>query len=56
MTHHFILVTFSYDILDIHVILLSIMDILWMKTCNEKMTSTFLLPRHCLLVESTINI
>jgi hypothetical protein len=30
------IVTFSNDILDIHVILSSIMDAIWMKTCNEK--------------------
>jgi hypothetical protein len=52
----FILVTFSYDILDIHVILSSIMDARWMKTCNDKMTSAFLLSHHCLLVKCTINI
>ncbi len=35
----FIIVTFSNDILDIHVILPSIMDVIWMKTCNEKKMS-----------------
>jgi hypothetical protein len=28
--------TFSNDILDIHVTLSLIMDAIWMKTCNEK--------------------
>jgi hypothetical protein len=32
----FILVTFSYDILNTHVILSSIVNVIRMKTCNEK--------------------
>jgi hypothetical protein len=52
----FILVTFSYGILDINVILSSIMDAIWMKTYNEKITSAFLLPSHHLLAKCTINI
>jgi hypothetical protein len=36
-----ILVTFSNDILDIHVILSSIMDALWMKNYNEKTMLSF---------------
>jgi hypothetical protein len=51
-----ILVTFSYDILDIHVILSSIMDAIWMKTCNEKITSSFLLSFHCLLIKCPTNL
>jgi hypothetical protein len=41
----FILVTFSYDILNIHIILSSIIDSIWMKTCNEKTTSSFLFTK-----------
>jgi hypothetical protein len=54
--NHFILVTFSNDILDIHVILSSIMDAIWMKMCNEKTMLSFLLPHHHLLIKCTINI
>jgi hypothetical protein len=42
--------------LNIDIILSSIMDAIWIETCNEKMTSTFMLPHHCLLVKCTINI
>jgi len=41
----FILITFSNDILDIHVTLSSIMDAIWMKNCNEIMMSSFLLQQ-----------
>jgi hypothetical protein len=44
-----VLVTFSNVILDIHVSLSSIMDAIWIKTCNEKMMSFFLLTCHRLL-------
>jgi hypothetical protein len=50
----FILIKFSNDILDIHVILSSIMDAMWMKICNERMMSSFLLSRHYLLVKCNI--
>jgi hypothetical protein len=40
----------SNDILDIHVTLSSITDVIWMKNCNEKSLSSFLLARHRLLV------
>jgi len=53
---YFILVTFSNDILDVHVTLSSIMDAIWMKTCNEKKMSSFILPCYNLLVKCTINI
>jgi hypothetical protein len=52
----FILVTFSYDILDIQVILSSIVDAIWMKTCNKKIALNFLLPHHRLLVKCNTNI
>ncbi len=52
----FILITFSYDILDIHVILSSIVNAIWMKTCTEKTTSAFLLSHYRLLIKCTINI
>ncbi len=52
----FILFTFSYDISDIHVILSSTMDGIWMKTYNAKPLSTFLLSRHHLLVKCTTKI
>ncbi len=41
----FILITFSNDILDIHITLSSIMDAIWMKICNEIMMSSFLLQQ-----------
>jgi hypothetical protein len=41
----FVLITFSNDISDIHVTLSSIMDAIWMKTCNEIMMSSFLLQQ-----------
>jgi len=47
---------FSNDILDIHVTLSSIMDIIWMKICNEIMISSFLLPHHYLLIKCITNI
>jgi hypothetical protein len=47
---------FSNDILNIHIILSSTIDAIWMKTHNEKMMSSFLLPHHCLLVKYISNI
>lgn len=40
----------TYYFAHIHVILSSIMDAIWMNTCNGKTTSTFLLSHQCLLV------
>jgi hypothetical protein len=36
----FILSTFPNDILNIHIILSSIMDVIWVKTYNEKQMSS----------------
>jgi len=52
----FILITFSNDNLDIHVILSSIMDAIGMKTYDEKMMSSFMLSHHHMLVKCITNI
>ncbi len=38
-----ILVKFSDDILDMHIVLSSIMNVIWMKTCNEKKIIFFII-------------
>jgi hypothetical protein len=52
----FILVMFSNDILNFHVILSLIIDATWMKIGNEIAMSSFLLSRYHLLIKCTTNI